>query len=78
MLDVGTTRVARTPYERPRGMREDEQEVTSRDGADTFECFLAQQMRESELRNADIKEHEWDQVLKWETKGVWQTHQDGG
>jgi IS30 family transposase len=68
LLDVGNTRVARTPYEDPRvRTSSDASDALMCDLEDMFESFLVQQekhKRDNELKNSDILEHEWEQVIQ--------------
>lgn len=71
MLDIGNTRVSRTPYDRPEGSDQNEHVVQTEDANETLACFMTQQNRKAqaqELRAADIQEHDWEQVVKGKRK----------
>ena len=69
-LDAGRMRVSRTPYEREGPNAEREFDAMLVDEMESQDCFLATQKRDSELKNKDIAEHEWEQVLLGNEKSL--------
>ena len=73
-LDIGSTRVARTPYSPPPGSNAEatsEVTISVPEPTDAFESFLVHQeghKRDSELRDRQIEEHEWEQVIQGKRK----------
>ena len=43
-------------------------EVRAKEDAEIFESLLVQQKRATELKDIDIQEHEWEQVLNGKKK----------
>ena len=68
LLDLGSVRATRTPYERASSA----DEALISEDVDIFESFLVQQARndkrDTELRNSDIQESEWPQVMRGKEK----------
>lgn len=69
LLDLGSQRLARGPYAAS-SETEDCLEVTMEEDNGMFESFILQQKRESELKDRDIEEHEWEKVIVGKKKEV--------